>query len=111
MGLLSELFTEENLRKSDEYGFSHSLDAPRLRQAFDQIARQYCTIIEGNSQQQCDTILTGCGLNDDCRFGERCINAPDKALGFICRGKCNNTSLLHPDVMDAIGFIHKIFHP
>ena len=102
MALLSELFTEENLRKSEEYGLSDSLDATGLRQAFIQIASQYCTKIERNSQQECDMIFTGCGLNDDCRFGERCINAPNTATGFICRGKCNNISLVHPD---EIGFI------
>jgi len=81
--LISTLFKNEYLTKSEVYGFSEDLNGSELEKLFNKMAREYCHIMLGYSKIECAEKLVGCGLNDDCGF-DFCINEPATEKGYKC---------------------------
>ena len=67
------------------FGLNASLYALGLRKLFDKMANDYCTKIEGRPHVVCDADISGCGLNDNCRFGEKCVNSLEAPNGYVCK--------------------------
>ena len=82
--MLSNLFEQEWVSKSNVFGFSADLDGIGLKNLFSRVAQDYCVIIKGKSKKECSQDLQGCGLNDDCRLDEECRNNPSAAAGYDC---------------------------
>ena len=84
--LLSELFDNRTLSKSDVFGFRADLDAVGLKTMFNRVAQNYCVRILEKSEDECSEDLKGCGLNDNCPFGSVCKNNASSPNGYDCFG-------------------------
>ena len=74
----SLLFTRKNLNESAAFGFRDTLNATALQNLFhESYIHGYCAEILGYTREECEeSLIKGCGLNDDCDFGQYCINNP-----------------------------------
>jgi len=85
--LIGDLFQRKYLKKSKDYGFKTSLDANGLRAVWNKVAKNYCTLVKGASQTDCDDAkrkFIGCGYTSDCKLGEVCENDQSEK-GFTCK--------------------------
>jgi len=71
------------LAEDEAYGFDVSLDGAGLRNLFNSLVVDYCTIVLGHDEEQCQEKPKGCGINDDCGFHE-CMDMPDSDKGYEC---------------------------
>ena len=70
--------------KNLKFKISETLDYKGISRIFDLFASKYCTKIAGNTEEECNDTLTGCGLNDNCPIGQRCKNNRNAKNGYTC---------------------------
>ena len=89
MALISGLITEDNLKKSQKFGFrKKSLNHVGIKSLLNSVLNQYGEKILGLTQDQlAKDELKGCGLNDVC-FGQRCQNNQNSTEGYECLKGC-----------------------
>ena len=85
MALITGLITEDNLKKSQKFGFKKkSLNHVGIKSLLNSVLNQYGEKILGLTQDQlAKDELKGCGLNDVC-FGQRCQNDQNSTKGYEC---------------------------
>jgi len=71
---INELFTEKNLEKLD-------INATRMIEWYDPMYRKLCSVMGYVSEAGTKEF---CGIVDNCRYGERCVELDD-GNGFVCR--------------------------
>jgi len=80
---LAEFFEPDFLTENPTFGMDKTLNATFIKEVFNRVLKQYCTLIAGLDETLCNQKLTGCGVNSKCPivysvYGQQCeCNAPD----------------------------------
>jgi hypothetical protein len=83
LDIIANLIDEDSVSASEEYGFPHGdLDAEGLRGLLRRGNERYCELVLRLTEEECNRVLTGCGVADDCQFGHTCVDDESKPDGY-----------------------------
>lgn len=93
------MLTERNLKKSQTFGFEETLDHNKLRMfsiKSQMVLHQSASKIR---KGDCTKEDVGCGLNDNCRFDEKCINDKYETKAIAAKKICHVDAMIIVDRM------------
>ncbi len=91
LDVIANLIEEDSVSASEEYGFPRGdLDAEGLRGLLRRGNERYCELVLRRTEEECNQILTGCGVADDCQFSHACVDDEGEPDGYRSESKMTN---------------------